>query len=463
MSPHPASGSVLIVDDDPSVGRVLQALLKQSGVDAEYVSSGPAALEALARRPHDALVTDLYMGEMDGMALLQRVRAQWPDLPVVMMSGQGTVALAVEAMKLGASDFVLKPCDRDEVLFAVHKALTAAKRTADKPPAAAPHGAFVGSSDAMREVHGLLARAAQGTATVLIRGESGTGKELAARAIHDGSPRRAGPFVVLHCAALPDNLLESELFGYERGAFTGAVTSKPGRVELASGGTLFLDEIGDITPATQVKLLRVLQEKTVERLGGTRSQKIDVRFVAATHRNLEELVAQGAFREDLFYRLNVVPVWMPPLRTRASDIAPLAAHFCAAHGANNGRPHATLAPDALAELQAEPWPGNIRQLQNFIERLVVLAPHDVITGADVTREKARGLGFDAPRATPSAPPPAGQPGAGSQTLDGKRKEAEREALVTALQQASNNRTLAARLLNVSRRTLYNKLEEHGLA
>ncbi len=458
---------MLIVDDDPSVGRVLQALLKQAGVDAEYVSSGPAALEALARRPHDALVTDLYMGEMDGMTLLQRVRAQWPDLPVVMMSGQGTVALAVEAMKLGANDFVLKPCDREEVLFAVQKALTSARATADKPPAAPPHGAFVGVSDAMREVHELLARAAQGTATVLIRGESGTGKELAARAIHEGSPRRAGPFVALHCGALPDNLLESELFGYERGAFTGAVTSKPGRVELASGGTLFLDEIGDITPATQVKLLRVLQEKTVERLGSTRSQKIDVRFVAATHRNLEELVAQGSFREDLFYRLNVVPVWMPPLRTRATDIAPLAAHFCATQGASNGRPHAALAPDAVAALQAEPWPGNIRQLQNFIERLVVLAPHDLITGADVARELARGQGGEghrgSPSAPPSAPPPGGAQAAGSQTLDGKRREAEREALVTALQKASNNRTLAARLLNVSRRTLYNKLEEHGLA
>ncbi len=437
---------MLIVDDEPSVGRILQALLRQAGVESEYVSSGPAALEALARRPHDALVTDLYMGEMDGMALLQRVRAQWPDLPVVMMSGQGTVALAVEAMKLGASDFVLKPCDRDEVLFAVQKALAAGRAAAERPPAApAAPGSFVGTSDAMREVHALLARAAQGTATVLIRGESGTGKELAARAIHEGSPRRAGPFVALHCAALPDNLLESELFGYERGAFTGANVSKPGRVELAHGGTLFLDEVGDVTPATQVKLLRVLQEKTVERLGGTRPQKIDVRFVAATHRNLEELVAQGTFREDLFYRLNVVPVWMPPLRTRPADVAPLAAHFCAAHGAANGRPHAALAPDAVAALQAHPWPGNVRQLQNFIERLVVLAPNDLITGADVARELARGPGVEGARVGPSVTPPHGAPsvpppagGDGAQTLDGRRREAEREAMLTAVQRAANN-------------------------
>jgi two-component system response regulator AtoC len=464
-----AAVSVLVVDDEPAVGRILQALLRQAGMEAEYVSSGAAALEALARRPHDAVVSDLYMGEMDGLGLLQRVRAQWPDLPVVLMSGQGTVALAVEAMRLGATDFVLKPCDRDEVLFAVQKALAAGRAAAERPPAATlAGGAFVGGSDAMAEVSALLARAAQGTATVLIRGESGTGKELAARAIHEGSPRRGKPFVVLHCAALPDNLLESEIFGYEKGAFTGANVSKPGRVELAHGGTLFLDEIGDITPATQVKLLRLLQEKTIERLGGTRSQKIDVRFVAATHRNLEELVAQGTFREDLFYRLSVVPVWMPPLRTRPTDIAPLATHFCAVHGVANGRPQATLTPDAVAALQSHPWPGNIRQLQNFIERLVVLAPQDVITGADVARELGRGPGGeggrlspDASRAGPSGPPsPAAEEG--PQTLDGRRREAEREALQVALQRANNNRTLAARLLGVSRRTLYNKLEEHGL-
>jgi two-component system response regulator AtoC len=462
--------SVLIVDDDPAVGRVLQALLKQAGIASEYVTSGSAALEVLARRPHDAVVVDLYMEEMDGLDLLQRVRAQWSELPVVMMSGQGTVALAVEAMKRGASDFVLKPCDRDEVLFAVQKALASGRAAAERPPSVPTvPGAFVGTSAAMREVDVLLTRAAQGTATVLLRGESGTGKELAARAIHARSPRCAGPFVVLHCAALPDNLLESELFGYEKGAFTGASTAKPGRIELAHGGTLFLDEIGDITAATQVKLLRVLQEKTVERLGSTRVEKVDVRFVAATHRNLEDLVARGVFREDLFYRLNVVPVWLPPLRARAEDIAPLAQHFCALLGAANGRPKAFLTADALAALQAHPWPGNVRQLQNFVERLVVLASNDCITGADVARELVRGPGLGTstvsesvwPRGPSSVRPPseAGE----APTLDERRRKAEREALLEALQRAANNRTLAARLLGVSRRTLYNKLEEHGIA
>jgi two-component system response regulator AtoC len=268
--------------------------------------------------------------------------------------------------------------------------------------------------------------------------------------------------VKLHCAALPDTLLESELFGYEKGAFTGAATRKPGRVELAHGGTLFLDEIGDISPAVQVKLLRVLQEREFERLGGTQTVKVDVRFVAATHRPLEELVKRGEFREDLFYRLNVVPVWLPPLRERPEDVEPLARHFLEVHAKANGRPPFTLTADGLTALQGQPWPGNVRQLQNFMERLVVLSDGPVLTGEDVARELSRQPGL-------SPTPSVAAPGSGAQTstvdtgtLESRRKDTERQALVDALKRAGDNRTLAARLLGISRRTLYNKLEEHGL-
>jgi two-component system response regulator AtoC len=283
---------------------------------------------------------------------------------------------------------------------------------------------------------------------VLVLGESGTGKELVARGIHENSPRARQPFVKVHCAALPDNLLESELFGYEKGAFTGAATRKPGRVELAQGGTLFLDEIGDITPAIQVKLLRVLQDRGFERLGGTATLSADVRFVAATHCNLEAMVQEGTFREDLFYRLNVVPIWLPPLRERTSDVPRLARHFCVEAARRAWRADATLSDEAVELLARQPWPGNVRQLQNFVERLVVLSEAERIDATDVRRELGR-------QPMPSASPDGSRLGA-------RRDDAERDALVSALRQSSNNRSQAARLLGVSRRTLYNKLDKHGL-
>jgi two-component system response regulator AtoC len=318
----------------------------------------------------------------------------------------------------------------------------------------------------MKEVHTLVKRAAPGTATVLVRGESGTGKELIAREIHEQSPRSKGPFVRLHCAALPETLLESELFGYEKGAFTGAAARKPGRVELAQNGTLFLDEIGDVTPAVQVKLLRLLQEKEFERLGSTQTLKADVRFVAATHRPLEQMVKAGQFREDLFYRLAVVPILLPPLRARPEDVEPLAKHFCTVHGEANGRKGIALEPAAIAVLRAQSWPGNVRQLQNFVERLVVLSDGLTIGAADVERELSRQVapvvGPPAEPGTTPATPPAGPGEPGAPTLEGQRKQAEKQALLSALSQAKDNRTLAAKLLGISRRTLYNKLEEFGL-
>lgn len=451
-------GTVLLVDDDLAVGTVLMALIKQAGHQARHVPSGEKALEVLAKEPIDVVVTDIRMPGMGGMQLLTQVVAKWPDVPVIMMTAHGTVPLAVEAMKAGAADFVLKPFEREEILYAVNKALTQATTAGVSSPGGMGPG-IIGESASMKEAYALIRKAAGSTATVLIRGESGTGKELAARAVHEQSPRHLGPFVKIHCAALPDTLLESELFGYEKGAFTGAAQRKPGRVELAHGGTLFLDEIGDIPLSTQVKLLRLLQERELERLGGTETLKVDVRFVAATHQPLEDLVQRKQFREDLFYRLNVVPIVLPPLRERRDDVEALAKHFVATLGATNGKPDTRLDAEALKLMTTQPWPGNVRQLQNFVERLVVLGDGPVITERDVTRELARqATSF----ATVMASSPESSAEKTSGTLGEKRRESEREALTEALARAGDNRTLAARLLGISRRTLYNKLEEQGL-
>ncbi|MFL5320517.1 MAG: sigma-54-dependent transcriptional regulator [Myxococcaceae bacterium] len=454
------SGTALLVDDDAAVGKVLSAILVQAGMKARHVRSGEEALQELTVRPYDVIVTDLRMPGMDGMQLLQRLNQHYPEIPVLMLTAHGTVPLAVEAMKAGAADFVLKPFDREEILFSVRKALASARHAEERAQTSASTSGMVGQSQPLKDVEALLKRAAAGTATVLLRGESGTGKELAARAVHEWSTRRQGPFVKIHCAALPDSLLESELFGYEKGAFTGAASRKPGRVELAQNGTLFLDEIGDITPAMQVKLLRLLQDREFERLGGTETLKVDVRFVAATHRSLEQMVQRNEFREDLFYRLNVVPVFLPPLRARAEDIDPLARHFAATVGAANGKPELKIEPDALNLLRAQNWPGNIRQLQNFIERLVVLSEGSSLTLSEVQRELGRQTVFQPSESAEAKE--AQLPNTGG-TLDEKRREAEKQALMDALAQARNNRTLAARLLGVSRRTLYNKLEEFGIA
>jgi two-component system response regulator AtoC len=447
-------GSVLLVDDDVALRKVLGALLSQANIAVTEAGNGAEALEKLSKTLVDVVVTDLKMPGVDGMQLLEQVTAKWPDVPVIMISAHGTVPLAVEAIKKGASDFVLKPFDRDELLFTISKAMAKAKHAAAGPASAArpEEGELWGESTAMVEVRELIARAAPGAATVLLRGESGTGKELAARQLHEASKRKGGPFVTLNCGAFPDTLLESELFGYEKGAFTGAVTRKLGRVELADGGTLFLDEIGDVTPATQVKLLRLIQERELVRLGGSQTLKIDVRFVAATHRPLEEMVKKGEFREDLFYRLNVVPITMPPLRTRGGDVSLLAQRLSQKLGPQNGRPRLRFHPDALALIAGQSWPGNVRQLRNFIERLAVLSASDEVAASDVERELKRETALHGG----AVASPAG-PG-----LEERRAQVEREALLEALKKSNDNRTQAARILGISRRTLYNKLSEHGL-
>ncbi|MEQ9504338.1 MAG: sigma-54 dependent transcriptional regulator [Deltaproteobacteria bacterium] len=435
------TGRVLLVDDDPGVGQVLGALLAQGGHEANAVESGAAALEALEARPYDVVVTDQRMPKMDGLTLLGLIRERWPELPVVMLTAHGTIPLAVEAMRVGAYDFVLKPFDREEILFTIGKAIATSRHRAALPVSRG--GSAVDTLDAT------LAKVAPARTTVLLTGETGTGKSRAARMVHDASPRKDKPFVTVQCGALPEHLLESELFGYDEGAFTGATKTKPGRVEIADGGTLFLDEIGDISPGVQAKLLRLLQERTYERLGGTTSREADIRVIAATHRDLEELVEEGKFRRDLYFRLNVVQVEMPPLRAYDPDtITRLAHRFCAAHAEENGRPEMNVSREALDRLVAHAWPGNIRELENFMERLVVLADGSTIS----LEEVERGLSSAASFAGDDA----------SARLDDRRRAAEHDALVQALERAKNNRSRAARILGVSRRTLYNKLHEHEL-
>lgn len=470
---------VLIVDDDAAVRQVLCGLLSQDGMIAAEAASAQEAEVQLEKHPVDVVVSDVRMPGLDGLGLLRRIRQHWPEIGVVMLTAHGTIQLAVEAMKSGANEFMLKPFDREEVLFVVRKVGEQSRREGAAPPrapAVLDSGApFVGSAPVMRELSDLVRRAASGTATVLIRGETGTGKELVARSIHEQSARRAKPFIKLNCAALPDSLLESELFGYEPGAFTGATRHKPGRVELAQGGTLFLDEIGDVPLSTQVKLLRILQERELERVGGVKTIKVDVRFVAATHRDLEALVQAGAFRQDLFFRLNVLPLRVPSLRERLQDVRPLAEHFIRVACANNGKALLTFAPPAMDLLEARAWPGNVRELEHFVERLVVFSDEQLITRRDVERELLRGTANEvlpapavdlrgAAEPRPSVDPAHAEPVRAEATgLEEHRRNAEREAVLQALSRAGNKRTVAARLLGVSRRTLYNKLEELGIA
>jgi len=445
-----AGENILVVDDDDALRLVLVGLLKQAGYSARAVPSAEKALEEVGKTPIDLVVTDVRMPGMDGMALLAALGKSVPDLPVIVLSAHGTVPMAVEAMKQGAKEFMLKPFDREEVIATIERTLRACGERTSAPPQLPTASRLVGQSERMRELRELIARGAKSNATVLLRGESGSGKEVAAREIHDQSARKSGPFVPVHCGAIPETLLESELFGYEKGAFTGATKRKPGRVELAEGGTLFLDEIGDVSLPVQVKLLRLLQEREFTTLGGTVAMKADVRFVAATHRDLEAMVKSGDFREDLFYRLNVVPIWIPPLRERAGDIAELAERFTADAATRNGVKAPKLCEDAVLSLASRTWGGNVRELQSCVERLVVFADGGDIHAADVERDAARSrpLGSDPVSAT---------------SLGERREEAERRAVQEALTRAGGNRTLAARLLGVSRRTLYNKLAELGIS
>jgi two-component system response regulator AtoC len=449
-------GPVLIVDDDPAIGKVLSALLGQIDVQCILADSGESALELLERRPIELIISDLRMPGIDGLSLLRRVTAEWPDLPVILLTAHGSVPVAVEAMKAGAADFLLKPFERDEVIFVVEKALaTASKARVAGPPVALSGLPLLGESRAIAAVRDHVRRAASCLSTVLIQGEAGTGKELVARAIHESSARRDAPFVRLSVVGVAEQLLESECFGHEKGAFVGACSSKPGRIELAQGGTLFLDEVSELPLAMQVKLMRVLQDRELERLGDTRTIQVDVRFIASTHVGLQAQVERGEFREDLYYSLNVVPIKLAPLRERSEDIALLVRRYAAAVAKNTGRPSVSFEREALELLEVQPFPGNVRQLENLVERLIVFSGTGRISAAEVEAELSRDVELQraAPRSANRAPA----------LLDNERRSAEKTAVERALVSAGNNRSLAARLLGVSRRTLYNKLEEFGLA
>lgn len=404
-----SGATILIVDDEPNLRRVLTAVLQREGHEVITADSGRDAIKKAKQLPRlDVLVTDFLMPDLNGLEVLEGVRKQHPQMRALLISGHGTIRSAVEAMRLGAFDFLTKPFEVEQVREAVVRALEngAQSRLAPTlptppppPPAdtkkaapAAPdvaslHG-VVGDAPATRQMKEHLLRAASSRSTVLLLGESGTGKEVAARLLHDASPRRKGPFVAVSCAALPETLLESELFGHEKSAFTGAINAKPGRFELADGGTLFLDEIGDIPSLTQVKLLRAIQEREICRIGGVKNIKVNVRLVGATNRDLWKAVQEGTFRLDLYYRLHVIPVILPPLRQRQDDIPALAAHFLAMISRENGRSFPNgLSPEAIKRLRAHDWPGNIRELQNVMEYAVVMsAPDALMIEADALPE-----------------------------------------------------------------------------
>src|SRR5580692_4545101 len=461
----PERKQVLIVDDEPNLRKILSAQLTRDGYDALTAEDGEQALHLLREHHIDLIITDLKMPKVDGMTLLRRALEIEPELPVVLITAHGTIDTAVEALKRGAFDFVTKPFDKDEVRQIVAKAMkTRELRGADATPA--PTGArfgIIGSSQGIAELYAILERVADTPTTVLITGESGTGKELVARALHEHSSRKDKPFIKVNCAAIPKELIESELFGYERGAFTGAVTSKPGRFELANGGTLFLDEIGEIPVEMQVKLLRALQESEFERVGGIKTIRVDVRLVAATNRDLKRLIASGNFREDLFYRLNVVPIRLPALRERTSDIPLLVEHFLVKFNERLRKKVEGVDREAMDLLVAYPWPGNIRELENVVERAVLFCDTQKLRAADLPPETRGAL------TTPQVPVTDAELQAALASEGGLKEHVkvamnrlERELVGRALTQTNGNVTHAARLLKISRKGLQLKMKELGL-
>jgi two-component system, NtrC family, response regulator AtoC len=481
----PEKKQILVVDDEANLRKVLSAQLTRDGYEVHVAEDGEAGLAFLKEHHIDLVITDLRMPKVDGMDLLRAALRDDPQRPVVMLTAHGTVDNAVEALKTGAFDYMTKPFDQNEVRVIVKKAL----RTRDLASADATRGevpttvkeaaarfGIIGESQPIKDIYAILDRVADTPTTVLVTGESGTGKELVARALHENSSRRERPFIKVNCAAIPKDLMESELFGYERGAFTGAVTSKPGRFELASGGTLFLDEIGEIPNEMQVKLLRVLQESEFERVGGIKTIHVDVRLIAATNRDLKREIAGGGFREDLFYRLNVVSIALPALRERKSDIALLALYFVAKFNAKLRKSVEGLEPEAMERLTNYAWPGNIRELENVIERAVLFADGQRIRLEDLTEElrgaiagEARGTPVPAVGGEESPAGPASSAGGGVAGADGLKEQVkaamsrlERELIVRALHQTQGNVTHAARLLKISRKGLQLKMKELSL-
>ncbi len=453
MSIKDRSVRVLVVDDEASARSGLEMLLKQEGYTVDSAADGVAALEVVTENVPDLVVTDLKMPRMDGFALLDRLRDDFPHVPVIVVTAFGDVSSAVNAMRAGAADYIVKPVDFDELLVAVERAIqhrdlsleaTELRRQLRERDHSGLEG-LIGSSPAMQKVYKVAAQVAPARATVLITGESGTGKGELARAIHARGPRNKLPFVTLHCAAVPETLLESELFGHERGSFTGAEKRRIGRFEQANGGTLFLDEVGEIPLALQVKLLRVLQERTFERVGGNEAVRVDVRLIAATNRDLAVEVREGRFREDLYYRLNVVHMEMPPLRARGNDVITLANYFLRRSAEDNQKSLTGFTERATAKLVSHRWPGNVRELENVVERAVVLAEGSHIDESDlpIDASSTQKIGIQIPGSTMS--------------------EIERYAILTTLDAVSGSTAKAAEMLDISVRTVQYRLHEYGRA
>jgi DNA-binding NtrC family response regulator len=454
---------VLLVDPTPDASAGLRRILERLGHSVKHVANVTQALRTLEGELFHLVLIDAKPGEVTAAGFVETMSMRFPGVPAVLVAAESQLNEVVAGLRAGAADILQKQADAEEVQYVVGKALAGATLAAQQPPAALASRAsrLIGDSEAMRTLRAATARAAPGNATILIRGETGTGKEMVARAVHEASARQNGPFMKIDCASLPDTLLESELFGYERGAFTGAATRKLGRVELAEGGSLFLDEIGEVSALMQAKLLRLLQDREFEKLGGRHTQRIDVRFILATHRDLETMVQNGSFREDLFYRLNVVPLWIPPLRARRDDIEPLARAFCARFAAEHGKEKLSFSAGALRVLRSQRWPGNVRQLENFVERLAVLSDDAELSATDVERALIQKPEFMT-QSTQTGALTGSTAGGVSSPLDDAVRHAERSALLKALDRAEGNRTLAARVLGVSRSTLYTKLKELGI-
>jgi len=464
---------ILVADDEPSIRWLLERVLRQAGYSVALVEDGPAALARAAAEPFDLAFVDVRMPGLDGLEVLSRLRSTAPDTAVIVMTAHGSVRAAVEAMQRGAYDYLTKPFDNDEVRLLAERALAAralAREVVELRTGLQEvweFGALVGKSPRMQEVYKTIGRIAGTDVTVLLRGESGTGKEVVARAIHHFSRRAGKPFVAVSCAAIPATLLESELFGHERGAFTDAHQRRLGRFELAHGGTIYLDEVGDLGPELQPKLLRVLQERQVERVGGAEAVPVDVRVVAATNRDLEALIREGRFREDLYYRLNVVSVTLPPLRERLEDVPFLVNHFLAKYGAELGE--RAVSAEALDRLRGYAWPGNVRELENVIQHAMVMARSGVILPEPLP-------------IVPGAPSATATPGTLEQLVEqklaeciqglGRRESAnlydlliglvERPLLRAVLRETGGNQVRAAALLGINRNTLRKKLRQLGL-
>ncbi|HKD15458.1 MAG TPA: sigma-54 dependent transcriptional regulator [Candidatus Angelobacter sp.] len=448
--------NILIVEDEPKMRRLLEISLGEDGHTVHIAPDAETGLKCFQREAIDLILTDLKLPGMNGLEFLQEAKRSNASVPIVVMTAYGTVETAVEAMKAGASDYVLKPFSMAELRLVIRKELDVQRVLDENRSLREALGKryqfqnIIARSSRMQEVLAIVERVAATNSTVLLGGESGVGKDLIARAIHQNSRRASGPFIKINSTAIPDNLFESELFGYEKGAFTGANTSKPGKFELADKGSLFLDEIGDVPAPIQVKLLRVLQEREFERLGGTRTVKVDVRLIAATNKDLRAALEQGTFREDLYYRLNVVPIDIPPLREHKEDIPELVNHFLARFSRGNGKQVDKITPAALKLLMEYHWPGNVRQLENTIERAVALSANPVIDVADIALDSNTAARNEAGATAPVLPE--------GMTLEQWEDEIIREAL----RRANGNKSQAARMLGLSRNALRYRLGKMGL-